>query len=1022
MKQLLFISFFFAGLTLPLQAQYTGVSFDHYDTDNGLSDNEVNDILQDEEGFIWVATRGGLNRFDGKDFVKYYSNGSSYHLPSNDIFRIVRLPFHRLAIGTGKGIGILDTHTGLTQQLIIPSVNELKINTNRITDLLVDSNNNIIATTYTGIYLFDSSLHLIFRYDAFSPADIGKKRIVFGYTLDLLQNGEVLIQGSRNLLLLDVKSRKLERVDVDHWNILNRWNYNPYLLLKFNTKEYGFLVNYDNQMNRLSLNLIDFINHKTTALLFPISIANEIFWKSKLLFLNDSLFAINSSFRNGIYLFTLSSQKPLVKYKGNILPGIQCNWSFTDKDQRLWIGTDEGLFKQSFRKTAFHNFSTPAIGKKRDVDNYVNGFARIRNNLFVSIFSQGVLIYNESDSFLRRISFEKLHKTNSPWNISPYAKDTLLIPTQIGPLLFCTGKESLRKFWQAGLPYVLDSVAITANLIDSHHQLWMGMGSGFGVFMMNMDNHKWKHFLPTVGQNAFPLRYPLCINEDLWGNIWMSGAEGITRWNWQKKIFDTLIKKIPGISGNIAGQWIYTTADKEGNLWICPEDFALIKWNLQTNHIKVFNRPDNLVPFRSSQINGPWGNRLWVQTNVGLLSFNVITEKFTLLKKADGLPGENLDDGRVYYDSVSNRIYAGFNNAFTWFYPDEIFHSKASSVIYITDIRKIGDTLSQAGKTDLKFSHNNNSISISYTGVNFDDGEFTNYAYRLFEEKPSEWINVGDEKTLNFANLKPGNYTFEVKTILSDGTESRQPANIALTISPAYYQTWWFYILCIIAVAAGIYSLYRYRINQLLRVQKVRNNISSDLHDDIGAKLTNINILTMLGKQNLQQPEITSAYLTRIENEIQSSGEALDDIVWSINSRNDSLPEIVARMRRYAADIFEDTNISFKFNSDKQSGNHAMDMEQRRDLFLVYKEAINNIQKHARATIVNINLSEEKKCICLNITDNGKGFDVAQPNYRNGLKNMRNRIEKWKGSFIITSSLANGTTINILLPKKHTNR
>ena len=85
------------------------------------------------------------------------------------------------------------------------------------------------------------------------------------------------------------------------------------------------------------------------------------------------------------------------------------------------------------------------------------------------------------------------------------------------------------------MPLVVDSVAITANLIDSHHQLWMGMGSGFGVFMMNMDNRQWKLFLPTAGQNAFPLRYPRSINEDKWGNIWMSGTEGITRWNWQQK-------------------------------------------------------------------------------------------------------------------------------------------------------------------------------------------------------------------------------------------------------------------------------------------------------------------------------------------------------------------------------------------------------------------------------------------------------------------------------------------------------
>jgi len=196
-------------------------------------------------------------------------------------------------------------------------------------------------------------------------------------------------------------------------------------------------------------------------------------------------------------------------------------------------------------------------------------------------------------------------------------------------------------------------------------------------------------------------------------------------------------------------------------------------------------------------------------------------------------------------------------------------------------------------------------------------------------------------------------------------------------------------------------------------VQKVRDTISSDLHDDIGAKLTNMNILTMLGKQNLQQQELVAGYLNRIGDEIQSSGEALDDIVWSINRMNDSIPELVARMRRYAADIFDAADISFKFNSGKPPAELTIGMEQRRDLFLVYKEAITNIQKHAHATEVKVNIIIEKKILYLTITDDGTGFIMDRPNYRNGLKNMRNRIEKWRGTFVIHSSPLKGTVINI---------
>jgi signal transduction histidine kinase/streptogramin lyase len=1008
-----------------LRAQQSGIFFDRYNTDNGLSNNEVNDIVQDEDGFVWIATRAGLNRFDGKDFIKYYSNGSKNYLPSNDIFRIVLFKPHRLLVGTVRGMGVLDTQTGQTQQLIIPSVEGLKIQTNRITDLLVDSNKNIIATTYTGVYLFDSLLHLIFRYDAYSPGDMNKKRIAFGYMLALMKDGNVLIPAYNNFLVLDVKKRKLDDIDHlrgDEWDFLKQLRSKSVILFKHKINGQDFIIYYDNRVDSLYFSITDFEKQKTSVSIIPGALKNEIFWKSRMFFVNDSTFAINSSFQNGIHLFQFNAKKQAVEYKNNLLPFVQCNWTYVDNSGRLWVATDEGLFKQSFRKTAFHNFLTPSVGKTKDIDNNVTGFVHFKNNIFISAYSQGVLVYDENGNFLRRISFNRIKKPNLPWNISAYDADSLLIATQIGPLLLHAAKNALRKFWVPGLPVIVDSVATTASFLDSHHQLWIGMGSGFGVFMMNMTNRLWKLFLPTAKQNAFPLRYPKCITEDIWGNIWMSGTEGITRWNWRRKTFDTLIKKITGLADELTGQWTYTATDKQGNLWISPENFELIKLNLQTNKIKIYHRPDNMQPFRSSQITGPWQSKLWMQTNVGLLCFDVMNEKFTLIKKADGLPGENAIDNSLYYDSTSGRLYAGFNNAFTWFYPAQVLQKKLPVETHITDIRKMGDSVSFAGSTRLRFSHLNNSIAISFTGINYDNGEFNTYAYRLFEERPSGWINIGNQKILNFTNLKPGDYTFEVKTILDDGTESLHPTSILLTITPAYYQTWWFYIFCTIVLMVLVYALYQYRIKQLLRVQKVRNDISSDLHDDIGARLTNMNILTMLSERNLEKPDMTSAYLKRIAGEIQSSGQALDDIVWSINSQNDTMLELIARMRRSASDIFDDTNISFQFVSEKQLVGRSMIMEQRRDLFLVYKEAINNIQKHARATVVVINLIAEKKCLCLTISDNGSGFDTSQPTHRNGLKNMCSRIEKWKGNVTINSFAGKGTTITILLPEKHTNR
>jgi len=1018
-KNIIYSILFLTATYSACQAQYEHISFDHYNVKNGLSNDEVNDIIQDDDGFIWIATRSGLNRFDGKDFAKYYADGSSDQLPSSDIYHLARFTNSRILVGTLKGMASLNTRTGIVKQFLIPGDSSLKKYRNRILDIIVDSNHNVIVATLTGIFVYDSTFKIIFRYEPFTEADLGKKRIEFSYAIHLLKNGNVFIPATNDLFLLDIKNKILKSISelpASDWNLFNPWRTYGHLLTEWRDKDHCFLFNYITSRDSLNLYELDIARNKIYSLKIPIAQKNEIHWKSNIIFLNDSVLGINSSYQNGIYFFRLNPTANSLDYTGQALSGIQCNRIFTDRENRLWISTDEGVFKQSFQKSLFHNIYIGSLDKKHNIDNFANGFGVIGDKLFVSFYAMGVLRYEVHDKIPVEASQKIIPGINLPWNIIQTAKNRLLIPTQQGAIVLNTDNETRSRFWKQGMIPSLDKVAITSVLMDSRRHLWMGMGKGFGVFMMNLDSHISQVFVPSVGNNPFPIRYPVTMTEDKTSDIWMSGIEGITRWKQDKHLFDTLIKHIRGLSEDISGQWISVNADKTGNLWICPEEFVLIKWNLASGQIRIFHPPAIDGALRVHQLQGPWNDIMWIPTNAGLLCFDIKKEKFKLIKEEDGLPGNNAIDGRLYFDSSAGRIYAGFDRSFTWFEPKKLLQTERMPITYITDIRAIGDSLTQAGNVQATFTHNNNSISISFTGINFDNGQFNQYAYRLFENGSSSWISIGQQKMLNFANLKPGKYTFQVKTINTNEVNNFGMASLILIITPAFYQTQWFLALCLLLFTAAIYALYRYRIQQLLRVQKVRNNISSDLHDDIGARLTNMNILTMLSEQNLGKPEISSGYLTRISGEIQSSGEALDDIVWSINSNYDSITETIARMRRYAADQFEPTHISFEFKSDFSNTHHKLMMDQRRDLFLVYKEAIANIQKHSGATQVSISITNVKKQLGLSISDNGKGFDTSKQTHRNGIINMHTRIQKWKGTLTIESSPGFGTLVHIRLP------
>ena len=236
------------------------------------------------------------------------------------------------------------------------------------------------------------------------------------------------------------------------------------------------------------------------------------------------------------------------------------------------------------------------------------------------------------------------------------------------------------------------------------------------------------------------------------------------------------------------------------------------------------------------------------------------------------------------------------------------------------------------------------------------------------------------------------------------------------TAAVELWRTAWFITLCIVVLAALLFAFYRYRVNQFIQLQQVRNRIATDLHDDIGTTLTNISILSELSKKYLLQKEQATVFLDRIEEEVANSSQALDDIVWSINTKNDTLEQTVARMRRYVAEIFDAANISYSLQLDEQFENYKLNMEQRRDCFLIFKESINNIYKHANAQHVHINVRIDKNQLHMMIKDDGRGFDITAATHRNGIKNIRNRIQRWNGSITINSEEGEGSMTELTMP------
>ena len=1006
----------------PIVFSQSAIQFTHYTVEHGLSDNIVNDIAQDNNGFTWLATTNGLNRFDGAQFKKFFRTSSGQQIPDNFISHVRSWKNDSLVITTANGLGILNTQTGECRTIKVPSENEMLRHTNSFDNLEVTVNNEIIAGSRTGVYVFNSHLQIVARLEAgYKTEDIGTKRFLFCFNINLFNNGDALVVTVNGVQFYD-HHRKVffplsEHPNSNYRQLASHFAQHSFHATGIDRHNNVFCIDYHEPKKQVIV--FDLRSGKTIISPLPINLTRELFYASRFSFHGDSLFSINAAL-GGFYLVNYD---PATLELNNIsqknLPDCFVYKIMIDAENRWWACASNGLYSQSLTKQKFKNTN---ITKHLDPKSLAEGVISIYKHgdkLYVGLESVrgGILVIDENDQLVRKIDFSPLHEgCNMIWNIGKWSDDTLIISTQTGLVLLNTNNYHFSRINYPGLPPAANEVPIPVNYVDRHGTRWIGLGNTNGVLAFYPETKTWKHFSPQEKGSVFKLRYPTQVAEDDKGNIWMMHkGEGLTRWNYQKQTFDTLIRRFDGISAD-ESDFNCLASDDKGNLWIYLYNHGIIRWHPEKNQVQRYNwQNDWQTEYIEALYTGIPG-QLWMIFRQSLSVMNINTGAIKTFTKVNGLPAYTATSNKIHYDTGSQNLLLGFTNSFIRFNPREVFRTGDANNIYITEITVLNDSLqTDPGKTTrLKFSQND--LAIHFSAINYENGKQNIYEYRLLEKENTPWINIGHQQSINLNNLPPGKYTFQVRLSSPIARNDQKTASTTIIIIPPFYRTWWFYTLCILVLAAAIYILYRLRIQQLVQVQHVRNRISSDLHDDIGARLTNIQLLSALSEQQLKKPELAGVYLHRIVNEVQTSGEALDDIVWSINSKNDSGEELAARMRRYAGEIFEGDHILCTMNVNDNMSGITLTMEKRRDLYLVFKEALNNILKHAQASNVQIDLEAHDKKVLLRITDNGKGFDVNQPGNRNGLKNIKRRIEKWNGKFVIESIRGKGTQLYVALP------
>jgi len=411
--------------------------------------------------------------------------------------------------------------------------------------------------------------------------------------------------------------------------------------------------------------------------------------------------------------------------------------------------------------------------------------------------------------------------------------------------------------------------------------------------------------------------------------------------------------------------------------------------------------------------------RLWLGTNRGLARFDPESESFRVFGRRDGVVNVEFNR-KARLRASDGTFYFGGLDGVTVFRPEEIVDNPFVPPVALTAV----EVLSSAGTREvpaiglerLELSYREDTLAFEFAALSFAQPEGNRYRYRL-EGLDEHWVEAGDRRFARYVHMPPGRYAFRVQAMSHDGVWNREGVTLPIVILPPFWETLWFRLLVVVAVAAAVYGLYRYRLARILAVERLRMRIAGDLHDQLSSDLSGIALASDMVSRRSALDEGDRSRLQVARDTALSSVEALRDIVWYVNPQQDSLEALGARMRSTAQRLLPGHDV--EIHAALSDG--ALPMELRRQIFLTYKELLHNVARHADASRVEVRLERRERSVVLSVADDGVGFDPSLTTSRTGtgLASARARAARMNGTLEVESRLGEGTrvTLRATLPR-----
>ncbi len=989
--------------------------FSRYNTGNGLASNFVNNLVQDQRGYIWLATINGLQRYDGHKFITYkHQPDNPLTVPSDNISSVYFDKRGNLWVLTSDNkIGTFNTATYTYKEVPV------KLNPTENSNLV----GRLIETKIGKLLLFIGGLSM-YSFDStsnsFRPADIipvppgwkcnvvredvGSNRFWMACDSGLalfnpatrhlnyrghnIDNDPVIRQLGNDIDLINIAADDPERFYLITWNPMAT---TPTLTVYDKKRE-----------EKKQFNISKYIRRGYHEIFGSLHQRNGRQWFYGMPFIVE--------YKGGVEPFELVNNE----YRDEqSISFDRINNMYEDREKNVWICSDNGVFLFNPDAQVFYTYNLERTGDKQAIEGPAQAVLRLSNKqIWVGTWGKGLYCYDE--------------------NFKPVP-----IPE--------------------GLKEVRDSWSIWCMLEQrSTGLIWIGLQGG-GLIVYNPANGATKTFFPEI----FKGRTIRQVTEDNMGNLWFGSHGGhIVKWN--KTVANGDVEKgYELLTKSLRIQKMLT--DNKGFVWAATLGRGLYKINPVNNDTIVFKR------------NGPPGRRLFDDGPMDILQYNdstlliangtvdiinTNTNTVTTISTQDGLPSNDVQclqkdqDGLVWlgmlsgltrmiidkkifilYDRRDGIRYDIFNVAgafklpnsnlvfttdhnFLVFNPQKMVQKVPPPDVKILEFKMANNALlldSLLRRSKIQLDYDKNSISISFGTLSYLRNNKKLFYYQL-EKVDAGWILADERHQAIYNYIPPGSYTFRVKCINGYGLSSVHTTELSIIIKAPFWKSWWFYSILLLVAIGVLYWIDKERIRRLITLQQLRTQIADNLHKDINTTLNNIHLLSEIAKIKADKDiEKSKEYIDQINTKSRRMIGDMDDMLWSINPQNDSMQKTLERMIEFADGIKKINDCKIDLIVEEKVRWLKLDMKMRHEIFFIFKEALNSIIQHSNCTNSIINIDLVKSNLLIQIHDNGSGIDTKSLQNSTGIKEMTKRA-KLLNALLDIQSDKKGTAVILRVP------